>query len=149
MILLRMFLWFWGWSSWRLWGLIPAKLLYFWVLLNLLWCCLCSRWLGLSLNALGRFLFIGVWGWVSDTWQSLIDDTCHSLIGPFMSLLKRVGSYMSSLTCAGLLVSSLTRADAWLFLHDTWQISVGFWVVIAKPSSNTWHFVIGCILWTW
>ena len=31
------------------------------------------------------------------------------------------------------------------FLHDTWQISVGFLVVIAKPSSNTWCFVIGCI----
>ena len=35
------------------------------------------------------------------------------------------------------------------FLHDIWQISVRFWVVIAKPSSNTWYFVIGCILWTW
>ena len=35
------------------------------------------------------------------------------------------------------------------FLHDTWQISVGFGIVIAKPSSNTWCFVIGCILWTW
>ena len=34
---------FWGWSSWRLWVLIPIELLYFWVLLNLLWCCLCSR----------------------------------------------------------------------------------------------------------
>ena len=26
--------------------------------------------LRISLNSLGRFLFIGVWGWVSDTWQS-------------------------------------------------------------------------------
>ena len=51
--------------------------------------------LGVFLNALGRLLFIGVWGWVSDTWQSLIGDichsligdTCHSLIGPLMSLL--------------------------------------------------------------
>ena len=55
-------------------------------------------------NALGRLLFIGVWGWVSDTWRSLIGDTCHSLIGPLMS----------SLTRAGLLLSSLTRADMWL-----------------------------------
>ena len=53
------------------------------------------------LNVLGRLLFIGVLGWVSDTWRSLIVDTCHSLIGLLMS----------SLTRAGLLVSSLTRAD--------------------------------------
>ena len=38
---------------------------------------------------------------MSDTWQSLIGDTCHSLIGPLMS----------SLTRAGLLMSLLTRAD--------------------------------------
>ena len=53
------------------------------------------------LNVLGRLLFIVVWGWVSNTWRSLIGDTCHSLIGLIMS----------SLTRAGLLVSSLTRAD--------------------------------------
>ena len=69
-------------------------------------------------NVLGRLLFIGVWEWVSDTWRSLIGDTCHSLIGPLVS----------SLTRAKLLVSLLTRAlmRDW-FLHDTWQISVGFW----------------------
>ena len=38
-------------------------------------------------NVLGRLLFIGVWGWVSDTWRSLIGDTCHSLIGLLMSSL--------------------------------------------------------------
>ena len=54
---------------------------------------------------------------MSDTWRSLIGDTCHSLIGPLMS----------SLTRDGLLVSSLTHAlmRDW-FLHDTCQISVGF-----------------------
>ena len=54
---------------------------------------------------------------MSDTWWSLIGDTCHSLIGPLIS----------SLIHAKLLVSSLTRAVIrdW-FLHDTWQISVGF-----------------------
>ena len=62
-------------------------------------------------NALGRLLFIGVWGWVSDTWQSLIGDTCHSLIGPPMSSLTRARSPVSSLTRAGLLVSLLTRAE--------------------------------------
>ena len=35
-------------------------------------------------NVLGRLLFIGVWKWVSDTWRSLIGDTCHSLIGPLV-----------------------------------------------------------------
>ena len=54
-----------------------------------------------SSNALGRLLFIGVWGWVSDTWRSLIGDTCHSLIGPPMSSLTRVE----------VLVSSLIRAE--------------------------------------
>ena len=101
-------------------------------------------------NALGRLLFIGVWRWVRDTWQSIIGDTCHSLIGSLMSSLTHERLLVSSLTRARLLVSSLTRAlmrD--LFLHDTWQISVGFWVVIAKSSRSTWRFVIGCILWTW
>ena len=62
-------------------------------------------------NALGRLLFIGVWGWVSDTWRSPIGDTCHSLIGPPMSSLTRAGLLVSLLTRAGLLMSSLTRAD--------------------------------------
>ena len=62
------------------------------------------------LNALGRLLFIGVWGWVSDTWQSLISDTCHSLIGLLMSSLTRARLPVSSLTRARLPVSSLTRA---------------------------------------
>ena len=74
---------------------------------------------------------------MSDTWRSLIGDTCHSLIGPLMSLLTRAGLlessltrarlFESSLTHARLLESSLTRAlmRDWL-LHDTWQISIGF-----------------------
>ena len=48
---------------------------------------------------------------MSDTWWSLIGDTCHSLIGLLMSLLTRAGLHMSSLTHARLLVSSLTHAD--------------------------------------
>ena len=63
------------------------------------------------LNALGRLLFIGVWGWVSDMWQSLISDTCHSLIGPLMSSLTCAGLLVSLLTRAGLLVSLLTRVE--------------------------------------
>ena len=69
-----------------------------------------SESLGLS-NALRMLLFIGVWGWVSDTWRSLIGDTCHSLIGPLISSLTRARLLVSSLTCARQLVSSLTRAD--------------------------------------
>ena len=64
---------------------------------------------------------------MSDTWRSLIGDTCYSLIGPLVSLLTRAGLLESSLTRARQLESSLTRAlmRDW-FLHDTWQISVGF-----------------------
>ena len=47
---------------------------------------------------------------MSDTWQSLIGDTCHSLIGLLMSSLTRAGLLVSSLTCAGLIKSLLTRA---------------------------------------
>ena len=57
---------------------------------------------------------------MSNTWRSLIGDTCHNLIGPLMSSLTRAGLLVSSLTRARLLVSSLTCAlmrD--LFLHDT------------------------------
>ena len=61
-------------------------------------------------NALGRLLFIGVLGWVSDTWRSPIGDTCHSLIGLPMSSLTRAEVLVSLLTRAGLPVSSLTRA---------------------------------------
>ena len=60
-------------------------------------------------NALGRLLFIGVWEWVSNTWRSLIGDTCHNLIGPPMSSLTRARSPVSSLTRARSPVSSLTR----------------------------------------
>ena len=83
-------------------------------------------------------------------WPKCFDfqgDTCQHPIGLPVSMLTR----------ARLLMSSLTPADVWLvftcilcpYFNDTWQISIGFWVVIVKPSSSTWRFVIGCILWTW
>ena len=74
---------------------------------------------------------------MSDTWRSLIGDTCHNLIGPLKSSLTRARLLESSLTRARLLESSLTRARLlessltralirdW-FLHDTCQISIGF-----------------------
>ena len=74
---------------------------------------------------------------MSDTWRSLIGDTCHSLIGPHKSSLTRARLLVSSLTRAKLFVSSLIRAKLFVssltralmcdwFLHDTWQIYVGF-----------------------
>ena len=48
---------------------------------------------------------------MSDTWRSLIGDTCHSLIGLLMSSLTRARLLVSSLTRARLFVSSLTRAE--------------------------------------
>ena len=74
---------------------------------------------------------------MSDTWRSLIGDACHSLIGSLMSSLTRARLLVSSLTRAKLLVSLLTRTKLLVssltrtlmrdwFLHDTWQISVGF-----------------------
>ena len=47
---------------------------------------------------------------MSDTWRSLIGDTCHSLIGLLMSSLTRARLPVSSLTRARLPVPSLTRA---------------------------------------
>ena len=46
---------------------------------------------------------------MSNTWQSLIGDTCHSLIGPLMSSFTCSRLLVSLLTRVGLLVSSLTR----------------------------------------
>ena len=48
---------------------------------------------------------------MSDTWQSLIGDTCHILIGLLMSSLIRARLLVSSLTRAEVLVSLLTRAE--------------------------------------
>ena len=64
---------------------------------------------------------------MSNTWRNLIGDTCHSVIGPLMSSLIYAGLLVSLLIRVKLLVSSLTHAlmHDW-FLHDTWQISVGF-----------------------
>ena len=56
-------------------------------------------------------LFIGVWGWVSNMWRSLIGDTCHNPTGLPMSSLTRAKPPVSSLTRVEVLVSSLTRAE--------------------------------------
>ena len=51
---------------------------------------------------------------MSDTWRSLIGDTCHSLIGLLMSSLTRARLLVSSLTRAEVFVSSLTRAEVFV-----------------------------------
>ena len=48
---------------------------------------------------------------MSNTWRSLIGDTCHSLIGLLMSSLTRARLPVSSLTRAKVLVSLLTRVE--------------------------------------
>ena len=48
---------------------------------------------------------------MSGTWQSLIGDTCHSLIGLLMPSLTRAGLLMSSLIRVRLPISSLTHVD--------------------------------------
>ena len=48
---------------------------------------------------------------MSDTWRSLIGDTCHCPTGPPMSSLTCVEVLVSSLTRAEVLASSLTRAE--------------------------------------
>ena len=167
------------------------------VLLNLLWCCL---WHGVfqdvvvsskisskmfwfvfvCRNALGRLLFIRIWGWVSDMWWSLIDDMCHSLIGGVLRLflqdtwyqligqnvlifkathvsnrLDRSCHCLHTLMCGLCHYLHMPMCDLvfacflCFYFNDTWQISVGFWMVIAKPSNSTWCFVISHVLWTW
>ena len=68
-----------------------------------------SWFLNLLLKCLRKASIYRSLGWVSDTWLSLIDETCHCLIGLLMSSLTHVGMLMSSLTRTRLLMSSLTR----------------------------------------
>ena len=84
----------------------------------------CTSESSLSLNALGRLLFIGVWGWVNDTWRSPIGDTCHNLIGLPMSSLTRARSPVSLLTRARSPVSSLTRAGPLVSLLTRTEVLV-------------------------
>ena len=96
--------------------MIPVELLYFWIYFDatcgmdalVCWCLPRSlpRCVLVCVNALGRLLFIGVWGKVNDTWQSLIGDMCHSLIGGALRL----------------------------FLQDTWHLLIGRNVLIFKVT---------------
>ena len=146
--------------------------------MNLLWCCLCSGCFGVSKclrkTSIYRSLEVGEWhvtkfdwwhvshsDWgsfktfsprhvASFDWPKCFDfqgDTCQHPIGLLMSLLTHVE----------LLTSLLTRTNVWLafrmlfmfLFYGTWRISIGFWIVIAKPSCSMWHFVIGRTLWIW
>ena len=102
------------------WFLILAELFYFWILVSFqpfsgslqdllrISSSPFSSPASTFLKCFGKLLFIGVWGWVSDTWRSLIGDTCHTIIGLLVSSLTCVRLLVSSLTRARLLVSSLT-----------------------------------------
>ena len=92
-----------------------------------------------------------------ETCQQLIRCLCHHL---HASDVIAYTCQMSLLTLTDLWqVILLTRAVMWLafcilffflmFLFpDTWQISVGSWMVMVETSCSTWRFVIGCTLWT-
>ena len=85
--------------------MIPAGLLYFWVLLNLLWCCLCSRSPGV-LKCLRKASIYRSLGVGEQHVVKLVDDTCHSLIGGALRL----------------------------FLQDTWHLLIGRNALIFKVT---------------
>ena len=79
-------------------------------------------------NVLGRLLFIGVRGWVSDTWQILIGDTCHSLISSLMSLLTRAKiACVIAYTCEVACAIAYTCVDAWLVF--AWHLANFRWLL--------------------
>ena len=92
-----------------------------------------------------------------ETCQQLIRCLCHHL---HASDVIAYTCQMSLLTLTDVWqVILLTHAVMWLafcilffflmFLFpDTWQISVGSWMVMVETSCSTWRFVIGCTLWT-
>ena len=66
-----------------------------------------------SLKCLRKASIYRSLGWVSDTWRSLIGDTCHSLIGLPMSLLTRARiACVIAYTCEAACVIAYTYADA-------------------------------------
>ena len=64
-----------GFKAWFLQSLCTLKC--FWIFSD----AACTLDIFVCRNALGKLLFIRVWGWMSDMWQSLIRDMCHSMIG--------------------------------------------------------------------
>ena len=94
-----------GFEAWFLQSFCTSE--WFWIFFDASW----SVDVLVCGNALGLLLFIRVWGWVSDTWQSLISDICHSLI----------------------------RGALRLFLQDTWHHLIGWNVLIFKVTRvNNW-----------
>lgn len=86
----------------------------------------------LSSNALGRLLFIGVWGWVSDTWRSLIGDTCHHLIGPPVSSLTRARiACVIAYTCELACVIAYTCEVACVIAYTCWGV-IGSCMTLGK-----------------
>ena len=66
-----------------------------------------------SLKCLRKASIYRSLGWVSDTWRSLIGDTCHNLISPLMSSLTRARiACVIAYTCEAACVIAYTCADA-------------------------------------
>ena len=144
----------------------PWELLYFWVFFDVAWSVdvlACGKWKRLRKASIYRSL-----GWVSDTWRSLIGDTCHNLVrGDLRLFLQETWHHLIG---RNVLIFKVIHVSAqldclchclhapmcdWYFVcflcfyfNDTWQISIGFWIVIVETSCSTWCFVIGQTLWT-
>ena len=139
------------------------------ILLSLFWCCLKCGCLGVwKMECLRKASIYMSSGWVSDTWRSLIGDTCHSLVRGSLRLFLQ--DTWHHLIGRNVLIFKVIYVSAQLnclchYLHmpmydwhfvcilcfyfkDTWQISVSFWIVIVETSCNTWCFVIDHTLWT-
>ena len=81
-----------------------------------------------SLKCLRKASIYRSLGWVSDTWWSLIGDTCHSLIGLPMSLLTRTRiACVIAYTCEATCVITYTCADAWLVF--AWHLTNFRWLL--------------------
>ena len=89
-----------GFEAWFLQSFCTSK--YFWIFFD----ATCALDVLVFRNALGRLLFIGVWGWVSHTRRSSIGDMCHTLI----------------------------RGALRLLLQDTWHLLIGKNVLIFKVT---------------
>ena len=120
------------------------------VLLNLLWCCLWHWCIGVFQDlsqdvlvcrnaVLGRLLFLGVCGKVSDTWRSLIGDACHSLIRGFLRLFLQDTWHL--LIGQNILIFKVTHVRNWLdrLCHCLHMLMCGICHYLHAPMCD-WHF---------
>ena len=158
MVLLRMFFDFdvkvlEGFEAWFLQSFCTSEC--FWIFSDVA----CALDVLVCRNALGRLLFIGFWGWVSDTWWSLIGDMCHSLIGGALKLFLQDMWHL--LIGRNALIFKVTHVNTRLdylchCLHalgclchclHALMCDEAFAVVIAKPSSSNWLYFVNVVVW--